>query len=68
MPTGSHGLHHEPPRTGDSLVAKALEGRPPIMSLPEGRAAELVTRVALAFPRLVADLAFPCSSPTWPPA
>ena len=47
-PTGYRGLPASSPERAAALVVKALEERPEILSLPEGRAAELATLVDAA--------------------
>ncbi|MEC3973683.1 SDR family oxidoreductase [Amycolatopsis sp. H20-H5] len=58
-PTGSYrGLPSSSPERAAALVVKALERRPEILSLPEGRAAELATLLAPRLSRLVVHLAY----------
>ena len=58
-PTGSYrGLPSSSPERAAALVVKALRERPEILSLPEGRAAELATLVAPRLARFAAHLAY----------
>ncbi|WP_410659725.1 SDR family oxidoreductase [Amycolatopsis sp. lyj-112] len=58
-PTGSYrGLPASSPERAARLVVKALEERPEILNLPEGKAAELVTLVAPKTVRFFAHLAY----------
>ncbi len=57
--TGSYrGLPASSPERAAKLVVKALEERPEILNLPEGRAAELVTLVAPKTARFLAHLVY----------
>ncbi|WP_439377697.1 SDR family oxidoreductase [Amycolatopsis lexingtonensis] len=57
-PTGYRGLPSSSPERAAALVVKACEERPEILSLPEGRAAELATLVAPRLARFAAHLAY----------
>ncbi|MEU8640232.1 SDR family oxidoreductase [Amycolatopsis sp. NPDC048633] len=57
-PTGYRGLPSSSPERAAALVVKALEERPEILSLPEGRAAELATLTAPRLARFAAHLAY----------
>jgi thioester reductase-like protein/short-subunit dehydrogenase len=57
-PTGYRGLPSSSPERAAALVVKALEERPEILSLPEGRAAELATLVTPRLARFAAHLAY----------
>ncbi|MFJ7218234.1 SDR family oxidoreductase [Amycolatopsis sp. NPDC098790] len=57
-PTGYRGLPSSSPERAAALVVKALEERPEILSLPEGRAAELATLTAPRLARFTAHLAY----------
>ncbi|WP_328443386.1 SDR family oxidoreductase [Amycolatopsis sp. NBC_00438] len=56
-PTGYRGIPSSSPERAAALVVKALEERPAILSLPEGRAAEIATFVAPRLSRFAAHLA-----------
>jgi NAD(P)-dependent dehydrogenase (short-subunit alcohol dehydrogenase family) len=54
-PTGSYrGVSASSPERAAALVIKALEQRPEILNLPEGKAAELAARAAPRLPRFAA--------------
>ncbi|MEV6906281.1 SDR family oxidoreductase [Amycolatopsis sp. NPDC051071] len=58
-PTGSYrGMPASSPERAAGLVVKALEERPEILNLPEGKAAELVTLVAPKTARFFAHLVY----------
>jgi NAD(P)-dependent dehydrogenase (short-subunit alcohol dehydrogenase family) len=57
-PTGYRGIPSSSPERAAALVVKALEERPEILSLPEGRAAELATLTAPRLARFAAHLAY----------
>ncbi|MET8845654.1 SDR family oxidoreductase [Amycolatopsis sp. NPDC004625] len=57
-PTGYRGIPSSSPERAAALVVKALEERPEILSLPEGRAAELATLAAPRLARFAAHLAY----------
>ncbi|WIY02590.1 SDR family oxidoreductase [Amycolatopsis mongoliensis] len=57
-PTGYRGIPSSSPERAAALVVKALEERPEILSLPEGRAAELATLTAPKLARFAAHLAY----------
>ncbi|MEV4144253.1 SDR family oxidoreductase [Amycolatopsis sp. NPDC049691] len=57
-PTGYRGIPSSSPERAAALVVKALEERPEILSLPEGRAAELATLAAPRVARFAAHLAY----------
>ncbi|WP_216216021.1 SDR family oxidoreductase [Amycolatopsis aidingensis] len=58
-PTGLYRtLPSSSPERAAALVIKALERRPQIVDLPEGRAAELAARVVPGLARLAANLAY----------
>ncbi|MGK3204897.1 SDR family oxidoreductase [Amycolatopsis sp. MEPSY49] len=57
-PTGYRGIPSSSPERAAALVVKALEERPEILSLPEGRAAELATLTAPRVARFAAHLAY----------
>ncbi|MCR6484768.1 SDR family oxidoreductase [Amycolatopsis sp. OK19-0408] len=57
-PTGYRGIPSSSPERAAELVVKALEERPEILSLPEGRAAELATLTAPRVARFAAHLAY----------
>ncbi|WP_329050569.1 SDR family oxidoreductase [Amycolatopsis sp. NBC_01488] len=57
-PTGYRGIPSSSPERAAALVVKACEERPEILSLPEGRAAELATLVAPRLARFAAHLAY----------
>ncbi|MFD8493594.1 SDR family oxidoreductase [Amycolatopsis sp. NPDC059657] len=59
-PTGSsyRVIPSSSPERAAALVVKALEERPVVLSLPEGRAAELATLVGPRFMRFAAHLAY----------
>ncbi|UOX85494.1 SDR family oxidoreductase [Amycolatopsis sp. FBCC-B4732] len=57
-PTGYRGLPSSSPERAAALVVKACEDRPEVLSLPEGRAAELATLVAPRLSRFAAHLAY----------
>ncbi len=57
-PTGYRGIPSSSPERAAALVVKALEERPEVLSLPEGRAAELATLAAPRLARFAAHLAY----------
>ena len=57
-PSGYRGLPSSSPERAAALVVKALEERPQILSLPEGRAAELAILAAPNLTRFVVHLAY----------
>ncbi|MBB4685414.1 SDR family oxidoreductase [Amycolatopsis jiangsuensis] len=58
-PTGSYrGLPASSPERAAALVVKAIEQRPQILTLPEGRAAELAALAVPDLTRFVAHLAY----------
>jgi NAD(P)-dependent dehydrogenase (short-subunit alcohol dehydrogenase family) len=58
-PTGSYrGVPSSSPERAAALVVKALEKRPEILNLPEGKAAELATLIAPKTARFVAHLVY----------
>ncbi|GAA3583935.1 SDR family oxidoreductase [Amycolatopsis ultiminotia] len=58
-PTGSYrGLPASSPERAAELVVKAIERRPQILTLPEGRAAELASLAVPDLTRFVAHLAY----------
>ncbi|WP_409182521.1 SDR family oxidoreductase [Amycolatopsis sp. VS8301801F10] len=58
-PTGSYrGLPASSPERAAALVVKAIERRPQILSLPEGRAAELASLAAPDLARFAAHLVY----------
>ncbi|MGW5745738.1 SDR family oxidoreductase [Amycolatopsis sp. NPDC003861] len=57
-PTGYRGIPSSSPERAAALVVKACEERPEILSLPEGRAAELATLAAPKLARFAAHLAY----------
>jgi NAD(P)-dependent dehydrogenase (short-subunit alcohol dehydrogenase family) len=58
-PTGSYrGMPASSPERAAKLIVKAIEERPEILNLPEGRAAELVTLVAPKTARFAAHLVY----------
>ena len=57
-PTGYRGVPSSSPERAAALVVKALEERPEILSLPEGRAAELATLAVPRLARFAAHLAY----------
>ncbi|MDT8915567.1 SDR family oxidoreductase [Amycolatopsis sp. PS_44_ISF1] len=57
-PSGYRGLPSSSPERAAALVVKALEERPQILSLPEGRAAELAALAAPDLTRFVVHLAY----------
>jgi NAD(P)-dependent dehydrogenase (short-subunit alcohol dehydrogenase family) len=57
-PTGYRSIPSSSPERAAALIVKALEERPEILSLPEGRAAELATLTAPRLARFAAHLAY----------
>ena len=57
-PTGYRGIPSSSPERAAALVVKACEERPEILSLPEGRAAELATLAAPRLARFAVHLAY----------
>ncbi|MFE0028478.1 SDR family oxidoreductase [Amycolatopsis sp. NPDC059021] len=57
-PSSYRGIPSSSPERAAALVVKALEERPEILSLPEGRAAELATLTAPRLARFAAHLAY----------
>jgi NAD(P)-dependent dehydrogenase (short-subunit alcohol dehydrogenase family) len=67
-PTGYRGIPSSSPERAAALVVKALEERPEILSLPEGRAAELATLTAPRLARFAAHLAYRAAPESAPEA
>ncbi|WP_410671049.1 SDR family oxidoreductase [Amycolatopsis sp. cmx-4-68] len=57
-PTGYRGIPSSSPERAAALVVKACEERPEVLSLPEGRAAELATLAVPRLARFAAHLAY----------
>ncbi|GAA4530435.1 SDR family oxidoreductase [Amycolatopsis samaneae] len=57
-PSSYRGIPSSSPERAAALVVKALEERPEILSLPEGRAAELATLAAPRLTRFAVHLAY----------
>ncbi|OXM63888.1 SDR family oxidoreductase [Amycolatopsis vastitatis] len=57
-PSGYRGIPSSSPERAAALVVKACEERPEILSLPEGRAAELATLAVPRLARFAAHLAY----------